>query len=392
MDKPGKNTVENIIKQLSYVQIDSIYSIARSQDLVLHSRSMNYQEEGIWKFLKKGKIFEGWAHARCLLPITELPFQYATMVNRRKAKPDWLRFVKDKNWQTKIIKQIENDGPISSADINPLTIDATFTGWNTFKKRLLDYLFFRGYIGVKYRKKLRVFYDLAENCFPKFDFDQHNLPTAIEIFWKEIEISLQALGIPGIHRLLHYRHRQSNFQAQGEKIQPRELIAKFVKEGKIVEFIDKTKRPKYHLPGFIDMVDKFSSTSEFHCHLLSPFDNSLWSRESLLEQYNFDFKMEIYVPKAKRRYGYFVLPILYGSEFVGRVDTTFDRKAKTMKFLKWSWQDNFIHSSDFTYELAKTINRFISFHHAENVVLGDFPRQYLDEIKAELSNDYHLIK
>jgi len=385
LERPPRHSAKKIIERLSYLQIDSIYSIARSQDLVLHSRSSSYQEEDVWKDLKSGKLFEGWAHARCLLPISEFPYQYSSMIRRRETKVDWIKFVKEKNWQSKIMKQIETTGPISSSDLQPMKIAATITGWNTFKKRLLDFLFFRGYIAVKYRKKLRVFYDLPENCIPNFASFQDHLPTSMDEFWKDIEISLQALGVSTIHRLLHYRHRQSRFNVDGKKVQPKDVFDGFVRKGKIIEVERKNKKTLYHLPGFLQTVDTLLSTDKPHCQLLSPFDNSLWSRESLLDQYGYDYKMEIYVPKAKRVFGYFVLPILFGTEFVGRVDTSYHRKTKTMNFIKWSWEDGFKPSDEFLLELAKTLNRFIEFHHAENVTLGDFPKEYLKDLKSQLS-------
>ena len=92
-EEPGKYKTLEIIKKLSYLQIDAIFSTARSQDIVLHNRSTTYKEEDVWKLLKTNKVFEGFAHARCLISIDELPFYYAKMLRKRKQIPSWYKLV-----------------------------------------------------------------------------------------------------------------------------------------------------------------------------------------------------------------------------------------------------------------------------------------------------------
>jgi uncharacterized protein YcaQ len=135
-----------------------------------------------------------------------------------------------------------------------------------------------------------------------------------------------------------------------------------------------------------DIPDK--GVEDYNVFILSPFDNALWSREALLDQYNFDYKMEIYVPEAKRIYGYFTLPILFGPNFIGRVDVKLDRKSKVFRWIKWSWEPAYkdVKSNEsFWNKLASTIERMVLFHGVNMTTLGNIPKIRQKKI-SKLSN------
>ena len=137
------------------------------------------------------------------------------------------------------------------------------------------------------------------------------------------------------------------------------------------------------LPGQGEVLeDIVLKEEEWLVHLLSPWDSALWSRESIVEQYNFDYKMEVYVPVVKRKYGYYTMPILWGTSFVGRVDVKLDRKASTMHFLQWSWEPRFKtkKTNNFWQALATTIKRFNIFHKAEQFTMGNLESSYSKKI------------
>ena len=88
--------------------------------------------------------------------------------------------------------------------------------------------------------------------------------------------------------------------------------------------------------------------------------------------------MEVYVPEKKRKYGYYVMPILWGTEFVGRVDVKFDRSSNTMNFKQWFWEERFTPNSEFIEGLTVFLQRFLKFHNAENYDLGNFDRNKVE--------------
>ncbi|MFV2014108.1 MAG: DNA glycosylase AlkZ-like family protein [Candidatus Heimdallarchaeota archaeon] len=388
---PGKIKALDVIKKLSYLQIDAIYSIARSQDIVLHNRTTSYQEKDVWKLLEEKKLFEGFAHARCLLPIDDLPYYYTKMLRRRESVPQWYRSVSEElDWQTEILETAKIKKEISVKDITIPENFPKFTGWNQAPKRMLDYLSTRGYLFSSKREKFQSFYKLPELQFKNFDTIVSNLPSREEEFLFHIKSTLRATGPSPLHRLLHYKYIHSSIELNGKKISPRTLVSKYIKDGTLTEIKVEGNNGKHVtyvcLPDQSDMITDLpqKDQDEYNCFFLSPFDNALWSRESLFAQYNFDYKMEVYVPKIKRIYGFFTMPILFGPDFVGRVDVKLERKDGTFHFLKWSLEKNFKQMKSIGYfwkELTHAIERITLFHKVSKVDLGNLSSTYKNKIQ-----------
>ncbi len=232
---------------------------------------------------------------------------------------------------------------------------------------------------VKRAKDFKTKFDLTERVIG----DKIEYVHAMDRFWFFIRSTLNAVGISPVHRVLHYKYNHRKFKIDGENINPRNILKEWIKDGRLQQ-IDKYVGLKEQVENLDDLPSKDSD--EFNVFLLSPFDNSLWSREALLEQYNFEYKMEIYIPRLKRKYGYYVMPILYGTEFVGRVDVRYDRKIRTMNFINWYWEEKFHKNKYFIEKLAITINRFIRFHNADNIELGNvrFKNQLITLLECNL--------
>ncbi|MHA2251149.1 MAG: DNA glycosylase AlkZ-like family protein [Candidatus Kariarchaeaceae archaeon] len=384
--KPKTPSVLDICEKLGYIQLDTISVVARSQDLVCHTRSIDYGEKNIWKYLENGKLFEGFAHARCLLPMENFPYHFSKMLMRRANLPRWSTSVNDfSKWAKQIIDYVDNNGEVTTKDIPVPDNFPSFTGWNSPSKRMLDYLFTRGYLLVKKREKFQLVYDLPDRVVRKLPSE---LPNRLEIFWHDIKSTLIAIGPSMQHRLLHYKYTHRSFEVNGKKYNPRVLIKQAVKDGDLVTLnVEGHKEPFYYLPELLPSLEDIPTVEEDEAHvfLLSPFDNVLWSRESLLAQYQYDYKMEVYVPKRKRKFGYFAMPILWGHKFIGRVDTKFDRKSGEMQFIQWTWEKKFKENRYFWKALASTLNRFASFHGASKISLGDMSLKNKERLSPELA-------
>ncbi|OLS24796.1 MAG: hypothetical protein HeimC2_21010 [Candidatus Heimdallarchaeota archaeon LC_2] len=390
-EEPGKYKTLEIIKKLSYLQIDAIFSTARSQDIVLHNRSTTYKEEDVWKLLKTNKIFEGFAHARCLISIDELPFYYAKMLRKREQIPSWYKLVADElDWQGEILETTKIKKEIGVKDISIPDNFPQFTGWSNAPKRMLDYLSTRGFIFSSKREKFQSFYKLPNHQYKNFKKIISNLPSREEEFLFHIKSTLRAAGPSPLHRLLHYKYIHSSIDMGGKKISPRTLVSNYIREGILSEINVETsngKDDKYLcLPDQSDMITNIQQKDleEYNCFLLSPFDNALWSREALLAQYNFDYKMEVYVPQEKRIYGFFTLPVLYGPDFVGRVDVKLDRKSKVFHWIKWSWEPKYKQiksKTNFWKKLSESIERFVLFHGVTKTNLGNISKTKQNKIR-----------
>ncbi len=350
-----ENDPLKLVKELGWIQIDTIAVISRSQDLVLHSRAPNYSEEEIWKFLKKGKIFEGFAHAKSLIHSDYFPFYYSEALERRKRQ----KFLKKNNaWLEKVLDHLEGFESFSTVDIPlPEGVKNKRGRWNSTQKGLLNLLNHNGYILATSRDSFnKPLYSLSERVLKISD----DLPSGLDTFWFKINSTLNATGYASKNRLLGYYYLK-RFKINGKTYDPMKLIETRVKEGTIkMVLVNGVKY--YYKPEIEDLdLEGFKGV-----RFLSPFDNLLWSREALLEQFGFKYVLECYLPVAKRSYGFFNLPILYMSDFVGRVDMKLDRKTGIMKFNSWHWHPK-PKEKLFWEELNITLNNFLQFHNTTEI-------------------------
>jgi len=383
LEPPETRSAVDIITKLGYVQLDTIYVTARSQDLVLHSRSLSYQEKDVWIDHQNQRLLEEFAHARSLIPLSEFPYYYRKMLLRRNSKPKWFEMVKQpEDLIARTLQLVREEGEITTSDV-PVNQEFT-SNWSGLNKRVLDYLTLRGFTHVKRRENFStVYYGLLEDIIPDIP-EEDELPSRMEVFWHDIYTTLDNHGIVPFHRLLHYTYSQRTFRYNNKRQSPRRMVKKAIDEGKIEEHqVAGTDIPYYSRPGYLVNTD-LPNLEEPQVFLLSPFDNVMWSREALEDQYQFQYKFEGYTPKKKRKYGFYSLPILYGIDFVGRVDTKLDRSSQTMMFKQWTWESAFQPTTHFWDRLAITISRFLSFHQATATDWGDLDPVYRKELTDRL--------
>ena len=383
---PSKLSPVEIANQLSYIQLDSVSAIARHQDILCFTRSTSYKEEDVWKYLKNKQLFEDWSHGVSLIPIEHLPYYYAERIRRREKNPTWENFrtydggMEIDDHIDEILKFIEDNGPVSVKEIEtPLEV-RDYTWGGSAGRRLMDYLCYRGYIAVTERRNFISYYETAEQVFGDIDFDY---PSPIETLKFDIETTLKANGGTPMHRLVHYKYLKGKYEFDGKSRTPRQVITKLIDKGDLYSYkVDGIKdQIVFNKEDFENIDDLVHEDDEKQVILLSPWDSAMITRESLLEQYNFDYKMEVYVPEKKRKYGYYVMPILWGTEFIGRVDVKFDRSSNTMNFNRWFWEDGFTLNSEFLENLIVFLQRFLKFHKAENYDLGNLTK---NKIKIRL--------
>ncbi|MHA2253964.1 MAG: DNA glycosylase AlkZ-like family protein, partial [Candidatus Kariarchaeaceae archaeon] len=134
-DVPRNRTPVDILKKLSYIQLDTISVVARSQDLICHTRSLNYKENAIWKELDKGNVFEDFVHARCLVHTDDFPYHYSKMISRRGSKIWWQSFFENNpSWLNEVLNLVVSQDGISIKDIPVPTDFPKGTGWNRPQK------------------------------------------------------------------------------------------------------------------------------------------------------------------------------------------------------------------------------------------------------------------
>ncbi len=334
---PTAEGIMAVVRDLGCLQLDPISAVARSPLLVLWSRLGVYNVGDLDKLLFEDRqLFEYWAHVASIVLTEEYPVHDWWMRNygERWEGDGWAQTVRD--WITEnedlhdfilaemrekgalFSRQIELDGKVSNA--------WTSTGWTNGRNvsRMLDFLWGQGKIMVADRSGLQKQWDLAERCLP--DWTPRDQWDAEQVVTYAAQKSLRALGVAtSQHIKEHYtRARYRNLP---------EILKSLEKEGRILPVkIEDMKGAYFIHADDVALLDQIEAGDwSGRTTLLSPFDNLICDRKRTEALWDFYFRIEIYVPAAKRQYGYYVLSILHGDRLIGRIDPNFDRKTKTLR-------------------------------------------------------------
>lgn len=319
----GKHAVFRAIQQLGYVQIDTISVVDRAHHHVLKTRVPNYDEKMLDELQwRDRKIFEYWAHAAAYLPMSDYRFYRPMMAGWRR------RDLVDRKLARNILARIRAEGPVQSKDFeNPKGRKSN--GWWDWKpaKLALENLFLSGELMISRRDGFQKVYDLAENVLPA-DVDTA-MPGKRE--WMRF-IALRMIGALGIGTAMDIGYARTTIRRFTSAPVQKDLMAaldQLAAEGAIrrvrVKRADAGEETCYTTDALLDHLPvRFGKRP---VHILSPFDNLVINRQRTQALFDFDYQLECYVPEAKRRYGYFCLPILWGDEFIGRLDAKAVRKS-----------------------------------------------------------------
>lgn len=330
--------IREVINDLRCLQLDPINAVAKSHFLVLFSRLGAYDVQELehlqWK---QRHIFEYWAHCASLVLTEDYPIHQGLMQsyrtgdtpNRSQANT-WL--VENAALVEHILTELRVRGPLSTKDIADRSTTTAWysSGWTTGRtvNRIFDILWFQGVIMVAGRRGGNRLWDLAERCLPEWTpclaLDEHAVTR------QAVQYALRALGVArAAHIRQHFiRGRYSNLAETLAKLVAEQIVHPVrmcTEDGQILPDIWYVHNDDLPLLEQLDAGAWLPRTT-----LLSPFDNLICDRARTKHLFDFEYRVEIYTPVAKRTFGYYVLPILQGDRLIGRIDPLFDRKNKRL--------------------------------------------------------------
>ena len=347
----GKLGTLQAIEHLGYVQIDTIAVVERAHHHVLWNRVEGYQPEYLNALIKEKQIFEHWYHAAAYLPMRDYRFALPLM---HAVKQGEHRYIKnaDVKLMQEILARIKIEGQLKLRDIdNKKTGDSAW--WNRGPgRRALEQLFMQGDIMICERNGMEKIFDLTERCIA--DNINLSMPSIEEYALYLFETTLRAHGVFTWKQLIHLK------TGAEIRICLREIIEDQLQRGVITQHHDDNGQIFFISHQHVKQLD-FAATLK----ILSPFDNLVIHRERLQSLFDFDYKIECYVPAAKRVYGYFALPILYGNNLVARMDCKAHRAKQQLEILNLHLEDQFQMDQLFIDELTREIHSFAAFNHCQ---------------------------
>ena len=328
LDAPRPRSMLDVVEWLGSLQMDPTSAVARSERLVLWSRLGNYDPAELERLRWETRdLFDYWAH---IVPASDYAIHRETM--RRYPRGAYARSNYIHEWlaanvgfRRYILRELRRRGPLRSRELEDRAdLPWKTGGWNDGKSLgiMLETLWDGGKIGIARREANERLWDVADRIFPT---GQPKLPAG-EIARRVLDKQLRWLGVA--------RPKQFGRVFDGWVPGRERALKALIREGRFVpvELDGLTGDWLAHA----ELLER--GPGQPRSTLLSPFDRLVYYRDRTEELFGFRFRLEIYVPKAKREYGYFVLPFLHGHELVGRIDPLFDRKTGVLTVNAVHWE------------------------------------------------------
>lgn len=322
----GKEGIAQTIERLGYVQIDTIAVVERAHHHTLWTRRPDYNAQMLDELhAKDRRIFEYWGHEASYLPMGDFRYYLPMMRQFADLRSRWVeqRLKKHGHLMKPVLERIRQEGAMSSRDFSHESDKKRGTWWDWRPAKVaLELLFWRGELLIKERRNFQRIYDLPERVLPS-DLDT-SVPAEQEVGHFFVKRALSAYGV-ATEREIHDHLRAARKAVLSNALQ--ELISAGEVQRLEIESLDGAAA-HFALSQTLDNSTKLRARQP-GVFILSPFDNLIIQRQRTLRLFHFDYALECYTPAPKRKYGYFVLPILWGERFAGRFDAKADRKQST---------------------------------------------------------------
>lgn len=307
-----KEDVLQAIRRMGALQIDTINVVARSPYLVLWSRLGAYEPGWLDELLADGALFEYWSHAACYLPIEDYGLYRRRMLEGHPRHRAWLAEHPDS--ALRVLEFLRREGEVRSADFE--RTDGRTTTWWDWKpeKTALECLHSTGEVMIARRDpNFHRVYALREQVLP--NWDDASLPASDEVNRALVARAVRALGVSKAGWVPDYFRMPKRGTGA--------ILEDLVGRGELRRVqVDGWDAPGYVHRANMDLVERVvgGAVQQVRTTLLSPFDPLTWDRLRVLELFDFDYRIEVYTPEARRKYGYFSLPVLHRGKFVARLD------------------------------------------------------------------------
>ena len=331
-----------VVDRLGSLQFDPLEVAGRNHDLTLLARVGGYRRAWTDGLLYRDRVlYETFNKMLCLVPTAELPW-YRITWDRNRGEHAHATFEQHAPLVEELLDRIREHGPMSSTDVEPrAAIDWYWRPTNQVRA-ILEALWEAGILVIERREGNRKVYDLTERLFPP-DLLAVHLPEDEQYRHKLLSRyrGVGLLGATGEYMLFAGTGRTAKERA----VHREELVAC----GELVPVtVEGFRGPRFVVASEIPMLDAAEAEvaaggpmDGAGVAFLAPLDPLAWDRDLMRRLWDFDYVWEVYVPLAKRRWGYYVLPLLWGDRLVGRIEPRIDRATRTLRILGLWWEDGF---------------------------------------------------
>ena len=388
----GKKGTTQAIRACEAVQLDPLNIFARSQDIVLHSRVLDYKPEYLYQVAYKDREFFDYGGWLAMYPMSNLPYYRVHMERRAHQKRVEDFVLSNPELFEQVRAELRARGPLGNRSLDGKRVGWNYRGRKDTSLALFD-MWLSGELMIHHREGFERVYDFRENIAPK-EYDYVVSEKEAEEFFIRKNISFMGLFREAVLRSALQYDLQKNYSrpeisqliggwiesGKAEQVQVeggRETYLILAEDVPALESLEKGKVPKGWSPKETTTLEEVT--------FLSALD-IVSARGRARKLFDFEYTWEVYTPVHKRRWGYYVLPILYGDDLVARLDPKLDRKTMTLEIKGfWHEDDAPVKDTEFADALAKGLIRFAKFVEAKQVTTDSIqPAGLRKEVQRQL--------
>lgn len=367
----GKKGIADCFADLDVLQIDTLPILGRNHDLVMQARVDGVRPDLTLDTLHQKRLgFEHWDKVYCMIPLKHFPVLRHFMEGS-EGKSSWFaqreKELKQKAPQAlqKVYRSVKHDGPLSSQELEDLGgPKQSKKGWSSpkYANLALDLLWNQGKLSIAHRHNFRKYFDLSERVIPsEFIGKQRLKKDELWMYWLKKRVSnVGLLPMTGDNEAWVFV----------KQARARKLIDDMLKRGELSQINVEGIKAPFLAPADANLMLDTASKKRLStkARFIAPLDQLIWCRNAVKQLWDFEYIWEVYKPPSQRRWGYYVLPVLYKDKFVARFDGKYDRQTGTLYVLSYHKEKGGLPKTHQAIESA--FSRFLKYLGGEKIIFG----------------------
>lgn len=360
----GETGVEKIMQRIHSIQYDPLNVVARNADLVLQARVKDYKEQDLYNLLyKEHKLIDGFDKEMCIYESKDFArfrfvrseyHKHAIFTLQHRNQMGVLDILDD------VREFVSKHGRTGTKDISIGEVRESSWGHKKLSSAALDYLFNSGELCVADKRGTQKYFDLTERVLDSKDFQCDENMTIEEFLEWYIERRIQSVG---------FIWNKSGGAWQGRFLSDNEIrssiLQTLIEKNRVEEIQVEGINESFYISGNFQEYMKYQTPNSY-VRFIAPLDNIMWDRQMLETIFDFSYRWEVYTPVVKRKYGYYVLPVLYNGQFIARFEAELVRQAGKFVIKNWWWEPEIEPSDDLIEMIVKEMRRFAEFLRVKN--------------------------
>lgn len=369
----GEEGIKKFIERVGCIQYDPLNIVGRNADLVIQSRIEDYDPVMLEDLLyNKRELIDGWDKMMAIYSVKDWPYFKRVRDERKKEVENVLKnrnSLDAINYVEPVKEFIQKNGSTIPSEIDLGSVEKGRWGHGKLSSATMDYMWNSGELGVKEKKNTQKKYDLIERLLPsEILYESEPFQNDEEFYKWYVKRRIGSIGAywdrSGEGWLGNYISNKTLRQR---------VLNGLVDEGELVLIkVENLKETFYLRKEDISILNDSTSINGSNVKFLAPLDNLIWDRKLTRDIFDFDYTWEVYKPIDKRKYGYYVLPVLYGDRIVARFEPELHRGNKPLVIKNWWWEDNFEVTNDCIDSVKEALDKFCKYLKADGISRDSF--------------------